>query len=384
LVAAGMSEEVKQLLEVFGRFEDRGTLPNIIHGEDASNRDTSDAPLWYGIVCEDLAKAEQASRLLSPELAGEAPAPLYSTVVDARGRAIADILRDIATSYRDGTPNGIKMDEASALIWSPSHFTWMDTNYPAGTPREGYPVEIQALWIRLLRQLARLRQPSNGEDWSSLAGRAEASLLKFFWLEEHGYLADQLAARPGQSAAAATVDTALRSNAMFAVALGLLTGERAQRCVDAALRYLVVPGALRSLAPLPVSPSLPVQGANGQLLNNPAEPYFGRYEGDEDTRRKPAYHNGTAWTWTFPLFCEALASAWQFQPAAVSAARHYLVSMQRMLNEGCLGQIPEITDGDAPHAQRGCDAQAWGVSEALRVWKLLKLQSLECADSSAL
>jgi len=45
--------------------------------------------------------------------------------------------------------------------------------------------------------------------------------------------------------------------------------------------------------------------------------------------------------------------------------------MEQLLREGCLGQIPEILDGDAPHAQRGCDAQAWGVTEALRVWKLL-------------
>ena len=96
-----------------------------------------------------------------------------------------------------------------------------------------------------------------------------------------------------------------------------------------------------------------------------------RYVGDEDTRRKPAYHNGTAWTWTFPIFCEALAVAWKFDPTSVSAAKHYLVTMERLLNEGCLGQLPEITDGDAPHTQRGCDAQAWGASEALRVWKLL-------------
>jgi glycogen debranching enzyme len=247
----------------------------------------------------------------------------------------------------------------------------MDTNYPAGTPREGYPVEIQALWIRLLRQVARLAEPAERESWSALADRAEASLVKFFWLEALGYLSDLLIARPGQSAAEATVDNALRSNCLIAVTLGLLTGEKAQRCADAALRHLVVPGALRSLAPLPVSPPLPVHGAHGQLLNHPEEPYSGRYEGDEDTRRKPAYHNGTAWTWTFPIFCEALACAWQFQPAAVSAARHYLASMERLLDEGCLGQIPEVTDGDAPHTQRGCDAQAWGVSEALRVWKLL-------------
>jgi starch synthase (maltosyl-transferring) len=33
-----------------------------------------------------------------------------------------------------------------------------------------------------------------------------------------------------------------------------------------------------------------------------------------------------------------------------------------------VGHLPEIVDGDAPHEQRGCDAQAWGVSELLRVW----------------
>ena len=41
-------------------------------------------------------------------------------------------------------------------------------------------------------------------------------------------------------------------------------------------------------------------------------------------------------------------------------------------DRGCLGQLPEILDGDAPHHPRGCDAQAWSVSEALRVWKLLE------------
>ena len=41
-------------------------------------------------------------------------------------------------------------------------------------------------------------------------------------------------------------------------------------------------------------------------------------------------------------------------------------------NWRAFGQIPEILDGDAPHTQRGCDAQAWGATEALRVWKLLQ------------
>ena len=348
LLAAGMLDAVKELLLTFGRFEKNGTLPNTIMGEDASNRDTSDAPLWFGLVHEEFAAASGPLDALGP------------------------VLESIASHYVQGTPNGIRMDPASALIWSPAHFTWMDTNYPACTPREGYPVEIQALWVRLLRQLASAGRSDRRDYWGGLAARASASLEKYFWREEQGYFADVLRSPPGQPAAEATVDDALRSNAVLVVSLGLASGSRARRCVDAARRYLVTPGGLRSLAPLRVSVPLPIYGADGRPLNDPTAPYWGRYEGDEDTRRKPAYHNGTAWTWTFPPFCEALARAWEFSPEAVAAARSYLGSTARLLAGGCLGQLPEITDGDAPHTPRGCDAQAWSVTETLRVWKLLR------------
>ncbi|HEX3800021.1 MAG TPA: amylo-alpha-1,6-glucosidase [Verrucomicrobiae bacterium] len=358
LLAAGMVDEVKQLLLIFGRFVKDGTLPNTIHGDDASNRDTTDAPLWYGVVCEEMTARE-----------GE---DFYRTKVDDTGPTIADVLTDIASHYQTGTPNGIHMDTVSGLIWSPSHFTWMDTNFPAGTPREGYPVEIQVLWIRLLRQLARIAPAKERKRWRDLAEQAEVSLTKYFWLDSQGYLADLLIAKSDQRADQAVVDNALRSNCLFAISLGLLTGTAAQRCVAAAARYLVVPGGLRTLAPLPVEPPLPIYGNQGQLLNNPPEPYWGSYEGDEDTRRKPAYHNGTAWTWIFPVFCEALTRAWENAPEAHAAARAYLGSLDRSLMTNCVGQIPEILDGDTPHTQRGCDAQAWGVTEALRVWKLLQ------------
>jgi predicted glycogen debranching enzyme len=359
LLAAGMAAELKHALLMFARFEENGTMPNTIHGDDASNRDTSDAPLWFGVACEETAAWDKKTE-----------AEFYDTTVDQSGRTLRDVLCSIATNYTKGTPNGIRMDPDSALIWSPSHFTWMDTNHPACTPREGYPVEIQALWIRLLRQLEKISGGDDPKKWGGLAERATTSLEKFFWLEDKGWPADVLLAKPGVAAREATPDDALRSNGLFAVSLGLVTGERAKRCVEAAQKYLVVPGALRSLAPLPVSVPLPIW-RDGQLLNNPVEPYWPHYEGDEETRRKPAYHNGTAWTWTFPVFCEALARAWDFSPEAVAAAKAYLGSMEQLMNEGCLGQVPEILDGDAPHAQRGCDAQAWGVTEALRVWRLL-------------
>ena len=353
LLAAGLSEDVKELLVTFGRFERDGTLPNTIFGEDASNRDTSDAPLWFGLVCEE-AKLDLTSISTGPQ------------------RNLRDVLESIAQGYIKGTPNGIRMDPGSALVWSPSHFTWMDTNYPACTPREGYPIEIQALWIRLLRHLARLSKPGERERWERLAAQASAAVQEFFWLQDKGYYADVLLARDRRPAREATADDALRSNALFLISLGISFGQRARQCVAAASRYLVVPGALRSLAALRVTVPLPNYSNSGGLLNDPNTPYWGRYEGDEDTRRKPAYHNGTAWTWTLPVFCEALVRAWDFAPAAVAAARAYLGSIERLMSKGCLGQIPEIIDGDAPHAQRGCDAQAWSATEALRVWKLLQ------------
>ncbi|HKD13421.1 MAG TPA: amylo-alpha-1,6-glucosidase, partial [Candidatus Angelobacter sp.] len=35
--------------------------------------------------------------------------------------------------------------------------------------------------------------------------------------------------------------------------------------------------------------------------------------------------------------------------------------------DGCVGQIAEIFQGDAPHLPCGCFAQAWSVAEVLRV-----------------
>lgn len=348
LLAGGFTTEVQEILLTFARFEDRGTLPNMLSADSTANRDTSDAPLWFGLACEE------AAALLGPGL--------YESEIG--GRKLREVLASIATGYLASTPNGIRVDPASGLVWSPAHFTWMDTNYPAGTPREGYPIELQALWIRLLRQLARLEPKTAWETWAT---KAQAS-LEHFWCEELGCCHDTLLAPAERPAAEATPDGHLRPNQLFAVALGLLPSERGRQIMAACSRHLLVPGALRSLAPLPVVEPLVIRGSDGRTLNDPLHPYQGRYEGDEDTRRKPSYHNGTAWNWLLPVFCEALAQAHDDEPRALAAAKAYLGSAEHLLHEGCIGHLPEILDGDAPHQARGCDAQAWSVTEALRVW----------------
>lgn len=364
LVAAGMIEEVKSILALYGSFEKDGTLPNAIFGENTANRDTSDAPLWFALVCEEVERFENLNRI-------NRIGPVWTIKIENQNRTIRDVLGSIAINYIKGTPNGIKMDEASGLIFSPSHFTWMDTNYPACTPREGYPIEIQALWIRLLRLLDMIGFPPLKELWSDIAMRAQESLNTLYWLEDKGWFSDVLLAKPGVPARLAIKDNALRSNCLIPISLGIIRGERARKCVESARRYLVVPGGLRSLAPLPVDPPLAIYSSNNVLLNDPHNPYWGHYEGEEDTRRKPAYHNGTAWVWKLSVFCEALVYAYNLHADSVSAARAYMLSLKPLLEEGCIGQLPEILDGDAPHTQRGCDAQSWSVTEAYRVWKFL-------------
>ncbi len=352
LIAAKQFDLAGTIIRQFARFEDGGTLPNMIRGDDAGNRDTSDAPLWLFTACRDMVGAGQG------------------VILQARcgARALAEILADMGRALCAGTPNGIRMDPVSGLLFSPSHFTWMDTNHPAGTPREGYPIEIQALWHAALRLLAEVDQTANRLDWAALADQVQMSARKWFYMEDRGYLADVLLSPPGTSAAEARRDDALRPNQLFALTLGLVSDPQITRGVLEACEKLLVPGGIRSLADGPVSQPLAIYH-QGLCLGDPLHPYRGRYDGDEDTSRKPAYHNGTAWTWVFPSFCEAWFRV--YGDAGRPAAQAWLGSAITHMPSGCLGQIDEILDGDWPHSPRGCDAQAWSVSEVLRVWRQL-------------
>jgi starch synthase (maltosyl-transferring) len=353
LIAAKRYEEALAILKQFGMYEAGGTLPNMIEGENAANRDTSDAPLWFCLACRDMTDSMKNDKFL------EEPCGT---------RTIRDVLLSIGSFYASRTLNGIAMDPESGLIFSPSHFTWMDTNHPAGTPREGYPIEIQALWFAALEFLARIDHRGKPEYWRSLAQKTGTSIKELFYLKDEGYLSDCLLAAPGQPAASAQPDDALRPNQLLAITLGAVRDKRITRSMVTACEVLLIPGAIRSLAHRRVKQPLAIYH-QGRLINSPHDPYQGRYEGDEDTRRKPAYHNGTAWTWIFPSFCEAYAVA--FGENSTDTALALLGSSERIIREGCVGHVPEITDGDWPHQQRGCDAQAWGVGELYRVLKKL-------------
>ena len=352
LIAAGMTAEARAVIKQFGRFEKDGTLPNMIIGDNAGNRDTSDAPLWFFAACADMIRLEQKTAFLD-EQCGD--------------RTIREILLSIAGAYLKGTFNNIHVDRESGLVFSPRHFTWMDTDHPACTPRQGYCIEIQALWHAALTLLSEI-DVGSGADWLALAKQVRESITGLF-IRQEGYLSDCLHAENRQSARQATADDALRPNQLLAITLGAVSDKKIGREILEACGSLLVPGAIRSLADRPVTYPIRIEH-HGNLLNNPYAPYQGKYQGDEDSRRKPAYHNGTAWTWMYPLYCEAWAVV--YGRSGKPAARSWLTAGVDLVTRGCSGHLPEILDGDFPHMPRGCDAQAWGLSEWVRVWEQLK------------
>ena len=113
--------------------------------------------------------------------------------------------------------------------------------------------------------------------------------------------------------------------------------------VEVALKKLVTPVGLRSLAP-----------------GHPE--YKPRYDGDLRAR-DAAYHQGTVWGWLAGPF----ADAWlKVHPEDGDAVQRLVEGFADHLGEACIGSISEIFDAEAPFTPRGCVAQAWSVAEVLR------------------
>jgi glycogen debranching enzyme len=187
-------------------------------------------------------------------------------------------------------------------------------------------------------------------DYEQDARRVAAAFAPAFWFEAGGYLHDVVdgpEGTPGERGA--RVDASLRPNQIFAVSLGtdLLDARRARAVVDTCSRELLTPIGLRSLSPRDSR-------------------YAGQYCGGP-RQRDGAYHQGTVWSWLLGPFALAHYRVYG-DPAHAQAL---LAGLAPHLDEACIGTVSEIMDGDAPHAPRGCFAQAWSVSETLRAWHML-------------
>ncbi|MBP0001747.1 MAG: glycogen debranching enzyme family protein [Cyanobacteria bacterium SID2] len=327
-MAAGRPKVARSILQTFARYFDRGMMPNLFpDGSNSPAYNTVDAVLWYFEALRAYFEATKDIALI------ETLFPSLSEVVDWHCR---------------GTRYNIHLDDDGLLYAGEPdvQLTWMDAKVDdwVVTPRQGKPVEVNALWYNALCtmvQFARVLGKSHCE-YEQLVDRARRGFDRF-WYAEGGYCYDVVDTPLG-------VDTSLRPNQIFAVSLSNapLTGERAKSVVDVVGRKLLTSYGLRSLSP-----------------DDPR--YCERYGGDR-LQRDGAYHQGTVWTWPLGAFAEAHFRVY----GDVDRARSFLKPLREHLCAAGLGSISEIFDGEAPHHPRGCFAQAWSVAEVLRVMGKLR------------
>jgi predicted glycogen debranching enzyme len=231
-LATGRLDDARKILRAYAGSASEGMLPNRFPDQEgAPEYNAVDATLWFFVA---------AWRYL--EASGDEPFIL---------RELLPVFEDVVSWHERGTRFGIRVDEDGLLLsGAPGvQLTWMDAKVGDGvvTPRQGKPVEVQALWINALAILAELRKRAGRRaEGEGLAVRVEQLKRRFvetFWNEETGYLDDVV---DGERR-----DPSIRPNAVLALSLPfpLLSREKAKSVLAVAEEKLLTPVGLRSLSP---------------------------------------------------------------------------------------------------------------------------------------
>lgn len=332
-LCCGRYQDAKDILVTFSKYIHHGIVPNMFPDTNAEPLyNTVDASLWYFYAIDQFLRYQNTKAD-------------YAFVE----RELYPHLKEIQTAYENGTDFSIYMDE-DGLIHAGSgvdQITWMDVRVGdwVPTPRHGKPVEINALWYNALKVMEDLatRFGDDPTHYRELSEKVKESFLSKFWYKEAGCLYDVV---DGDE-----IDDHIRPNQIYAVSLpySMVPDDMAEKIVSVVKEKLYVGCGLRS-------------------LSREHKEYHGIYCGALE-KRDAAYHQGTAWGFLLGGFLSAYLKVNHHSKESVKEALKMLEPVTAHLSDnGCIGSISEIFDGDAPHNPRGCYAQAWSVGEVLRAY----------------
>jgi len=270
-------------------------------------------------------------------------------------------MQNIIENYSNGVDldnNNIYMDTDGLIVSGTENTqnTWMDAKYAgiAVTPRNGKPVEINAMWYNALKIMSELATKNGDKDkvkkYEKMATKCKNSFENKFYNKRRKCLYDVLG------------DGKIRPNQLFALSLTYPVldpkSEEARNMFETVTKKLLNNYGLKSLA-------------KGE------ENYVEVYEGD-GARRDFSYHQGITWTWLLGPYYNALkklalysktkADKTKYENQLEEFIKNTTKTFYKEINErGCIGSIAEIYDSKRPYAPKGAFAQAWSVAEVFRI-----------------
>ena len=316
--------EARAVLDTNLQYLDQGMIPNRFPDSgEAPEYNAMDATLWLFQALAAYVRASGDWRFIADRL---------------------EALAGVIDWHVRGTRHNNRMDDRDGLLAGGEEgyaLTWMDARVQdwVVTPRQGKPIEINALWYNALRLMAdwceRAGQPAG--RYRAMAAQVFDSAQLRYWFVDGGYAYDVVDGPGGD-------DPSLRPNQVIALALvyPLIEGERARAALDVVTKKLLTPYGLRTLSP-----------------DDPR--YQPAYRGDQRAR-DAAYHMGLVWPWLLGPYLDAQR---RLHPDGDAVPR-LLEPFLAHLSEAGLGTISEIFEPEPPYRPVGCIAQAWSVAEVLR------------------
>ena len=262
-----------------------------------------------------------------------------------------ETLKAILNTFKSREHKTMRMDD-NGLIWSDDlsrPLTWFnaESNYGAIVPRNGYVVEVNALWYNAICYALELAKEAKDKtflsEWGTMPETIAESFNQIFWIESEKYLADY--------ANHTHQNTEVRPNQLLACALDYspLSEKRQRKVLAIITQELLTPKGLRSLSP--ESP---------------------RYEGESVGNvfvRDKATFNGSVHPWFVGFYVEANLKL--FGDTYIPDGKAFLENFEEEINTHGVGLISAIYDGNPPFNPRGCISNAKNVAEILRAQWLL-------------
>jgi glycogen debranching enzyme-related protein len=262
-----------------------------------------------------------------------------------------ETLKAILNAFKSREHKTMRMDD-NGLIWSDDlsrPLTWFnaESNYGAIVPRNGYVVEVNALWYNAVCYALELAKEAKDKtflsEWGTMPETIAESFNQIFWIESEKYLADY--------ANHTHQNTEVRPNQLLACALDYspLSEKRQRKVLAIITQELLTPKGLRSLSP--ESP---------------------RYEGESVGNvfvRDKATFNGSVHPWFVGFYVEANLKL--FGDTYIPDGKAFLENFEEEINTHGVGLISAIYDGNPPFNPRGCISNAKNVAEILRAQWLL-------------